>query len=309
MTDLTQMSYRRVLRIPGLAALLLATTLARLASRMFSLALVLYVLARFASPDLAGWLSFSAVLPGLLISPLAGALLDRIGPVRAITTDLAVSAVAIVALVGADALGGASPELILVLVVLYSLTSPLSRAGVRTLLPQSVPVAALDRVNAVDTSIYALVDVIGPAVAGLLVAAAGPAPALAAIAACYAVAAICVARVRAHPRAARPSASLSAQTLEGVSGLVVGLLLAGVVAGPVDVGLLTLRQRRTEPAQLGRVLAISMSLNVAGFPLGSAIAGMLITGSLSLTFFAAGLASALGALATLAIPRDREQAF
>ena len=62
-----------------------------------------------------------------------------------------------------------------------------------------------------------------------------------------------------------------------MTGLAMGLMLIALAAGPIDVGLLTLRQRRTDPAELGRVLSVSMSLNLAGIPLGSALAGMLMT--------------------------------
>jgi predicted MFS family arabinose efflux permease len=72
------------------------------------------------------------------------------------------------------------------------------------------------------------------------------------------------------------------------------------------VGLLSLRQRRTDPSQFGRVLSVSMSLNVVGFPLGSALAGVLMTRSLSATFLLAGLASALGAAAAMAIPQHAD---
>ncbi|HEV2506346.1 MAG TPA: MFS transporter [Mesorhizobium sp.] len=90
----------------------------------------------------------------------------------------------------------------------------------------------------------------------------------------------------------------------GLGGLAIGLMIAGVVSGPIDVALLTLRQRRTDPHQLGRVMSISMSLNLAGFPLGSAIAGMVITQSMSAAFVIAGIASVIAAVATASIPRD-----
>jgi predicted MFS family arabinose efflux permease len=90
----------------------------------------------------------------------------------------------------------------------------------------------------------------------------------------------------------------------GFGGLAIGLMLAGVMSGPIDVALLTLRQRRTDPQQLGRVMSISMSLNLAGFPLGSALAGMVITSSLSTTFVLAGIASVVAAVATISIPAD-----
>jgi hypothetical protein len=43
----------------------------------------------------------------------------------------------------------------------------------------------------------------------------------------------------------------------GYGRLAVGLILAGVVSGPIDVALLTLRQCRTDPQQLGRIMSIS----------------------------------------------------
>jgi len=88
----------------------------------------------------------------------------------------------------------------------------------------------------------------------------------------------------------------------GLIGLIFGLMLVGAMAGPIDVGALTLRQRRTDPAELGRVLSVSMSLNMAGGPLGSALAGALVTWSLSGTFVGAALASVLAAAAGALIP-------
>ncbi len=91
------------------------------------------------------------------------------------------------------------------------------------------------------------------------------------------------------------------------SGLVVGLAIAGFLAGPIDVALLTLRQRRTDPAWLGRVLAVSMSLNMSGLPLGSALGGVLVAWSMPAAFAAAASAAALSAVAGYAlIPRGRD---
>ncbi len=89
----------------------------------------------------------------------------------------------------------------------------------------------------------------------------------------------------------------------GVTGLALGLMLIALAAGPVDVSLLTLRQRRTDPAELGRVLSVSISLNLAGVPLGTALAGMLIPWSLPGTFAIAALASVLAAAAVALVPR------
>jgi MFS family permease len=88
----------------------------------------------------------------------------------------------------------------------------------------------------------------------------------------------------------------------GLAGLALGLMVVGGAAGPIDVSVLTLRQRRTDPSELGRVLSVSMSLNMAGGPIGSALAGVLVTWSLPATFAVAALASLLAASAVALIP-------
>ena len=399
------LSYRQLLGTAEVRALLLATLLSRLAGRMFGLTIVLYALTRMDSPVVAGWLAFAAMAPGLAISPLAGALIDRVGSVWAITVDMAASAACVAALIAVDRLGWASAPVLLVLTGLFSLTSPLSAAGIRTLLPRLVPVTALDRTNALDTAIHGLTDIVGPASAGAIVGFAGPTSALGMIAIIYAAAALCVGSIR-RPRgrmprmgpllaqartgllrvmrqptlrglavayslyelswgvlvvvvpvyAARQFAGGAGATVAGLlwaclglvggiaaliaghrrtagrerevmalgmlatalaawpiaaefglTGLVLGMMLVGAAAGPIDVGVLTLRQRRTHPAELGRVLSVSMSLNMAGGPLGAALAGVLVTWSLSGTFAVAALASVLAATAVALIPKHDER--
>ena len=93
----------------------------------------------------------------------------------------------------------------------------------------------------------------------------------------------------------------------GMTGLVVGLAITGMMAGPVDVALLTLRQRRTDQAWLGRVLAVSMSVNISGMPIGSALGGMLVARSMPAAFLVAALAAVLSAVASyLLIPAGRD---
>ena len=116
MTTTRAPSYRQLLATPDVRALLLATLLMRLAGRMFLLAIVLYALTRTGSPVLAGWLAFAAVAPGLAISPIAGALIDRVGSVWAITVDMVASATCVVALIAVDRLGWASAPMLLSLV-------------------------------------------------------------------------------------------------------------------------------------------------------------------------------------------------
>ncbi|MBS0221705.1 MAG: MFS transporter [Proteobacteria bacterium] len=390
--------YRMLLRLDHVPQLFWAACLSRLAARMFALAIVLYALARFQSPAIAGWVSFAALAPGLAISPLAGAILDRVGAARAIVVDMAVNGVLLLAL----ALGGwanlISMPALLAIVALQSLTSPLSAAGIRVLIPQLVPAAELDRANALDTASFALMDVAGPALAGLLMAFAGPHITMLTIALLSLAASLSLIPLMRHGSTDRstPAPSLLRQAAVGLAyvmknpslrglavsyslyqvswgvlavavpvvmidllgagsasesavgllwaaagvagglgalyaghartdgrerrfliggilatalaiaavalmpnmaGLAIGLVLVGLFAGPVDIAVLSLRQRRTDPGQLGRVMAVSMSLNISGLPVGSALGGMLIGTSPMLALVAAAIASALAALA------------
>lgn len=398
-------SYGLLLNLPGLRTLLAATLLSRFATRMFMLTIVLYALGRFESPVMAGWLAFAAVAPGLAISPIAGAMLDRMGPAWAVALDMAASAALVLAVVVLDLLGLASVPVVILLVASYSLTSPLGTAGVRVLLPRLVPPEGLERANALDTATHAIVNVTGPALAGALVGLAGANAALAVVGLAYAGAALCIGLVPATPQPPTRRAPLLLQALEGIlrvarqptlrglavsyalyqmswgilvvavpvfatrsfspgmadfasgllwacigvaggvgaivtghvrmagrerlfiaggmlaaglaicpvatlfglAGLVLGLMAMGALAGPIDVGVLTLRQRRTDPAELGRVLSVSMSLNMAGFPIGTALAGLMLTWSVSLAFIVAGLVSMLGAAAAMALIPVRDE--
>jgi MFS family permease len=384
-------AYRALLRCPGLPSLLMAAVLARLSGRMFTLAIVLYALGRFHAPQTAGWLAFAALAPGLATSPLAGALLDRLGAPRAIACDMLVGG----ALVGAMALTrNPAPSLLLTLTAFYSLTSPLSAAGIRALLPGLVPLNALDRANAVDTAIHALTEVLGPAVAGLLLALSGARATFLVIAGCAVIAGACMRGLTVVPQPRRGSllreagvgvsivlrhptlrglvasyalyqvswgillvavpvmvirdgslvaradsvtgliwaisglaggaGALAAGRLRvtgrerrllgccalgtalaiypvaataGLAGLTVGVTLVGLLSGPIDVSVLTLRQRRTPPRIFGRVLAVSMSLNMGGLPMGSALGGVLLTTGTSGALLAAALAAAASGVA------------
>ncbi|TME66499.1 MAG: MFS transporter, partial [Chloroflexi bacterium] len=91
--------------------------------------------------------------------------------------------------------------------------------------------------------------------------------------------------------------------------LVVAMAIAlfGLAMGPFDIGLFTLRQRRTDPMWFGRAFAVSMALNSVGNPIGSALAGPLIGRSLDVALWAAVAAALLSAVfPILMIPAERD---
>src|SRR5205823_3909880 len=163
--------------------------LARTATTMVQLILVLFALERFHSPGLAGAVTFLALAPGLLMSPIAGALLDRHGRVKLMVVDYVVAASALALIVGLGAADVLSEVLLLAIVTVMSLTFPLSHTGVRTMFPLLVPRRLWGRANAIDSNGYVVSSIFGPAIAGALVATVGSIWTLALTAAMYVVAA------------------------------------------------------------------------------------------------------------------------
>jgi MFS family permease len=370
---------------------------------MVQLILVLFALERFHSPGLAGAVTFLALAPGLLLSPIAGALLDRHGRVKLMVVDYVVAGSALALIVGLGAGDVLSEVLLLAIVTVMSLTFPLSTTGVRTMFPLIVPRPLWERANAVDSNGYVVSSIFGPAIAGALVATVGSLWALALTSVFYGVAAIITIPLR-DPLGRVPHGGLLSdawaglvytwrnQTLRGlgisvstanianglfyiglpvlvlsrlgagaaevgqlfalmgvtaaVSVLFVGrvgtegrerpflagamvltgigygavlfspnllaaalvMAVVGLATGPFDVVLFTLRQRRTDPAWLGRAFAVSMSLNFIGFPVGSAIGGAVAPISLEVAFLGAVALEVIAAVLAFAlIPKEHAE--
>lgn len=395
----TDVSYRGLFRQPGFGKLAAGTVLGRTASQLWQVALILFVLQRFHSPALAGFATFLSVVPGLLVSPVSGALLDRHGRLRLIVFDFGIACTALVLLAALALAGVLTPPLLLVVVAFGSLTGPLSMSGTRTLFPLVVRRELWDRANAVDSGSMAIATVLGPALAGLLVAwvggegaflatagvylAAGlvilgvhePAPGHAdhepllrsawqalvyvlrhptlrgvvftlwmtnipfgiltvalpvlvlrdfhwgadAVGALWSISGVAtvvagffVGRISSEDRErpiiaagmALAAAACALFLLRSPVAILVAMALFGLAAGPIDIGLFALRQRRTDQRWFGRVFAVSMSLNFAGMPVGSALAGPLLERSIPLALAVAAVIAVLGcAVPFLVIPR------
>ena len=408
MNDPVDRSYRALLRVPTLGRVLLSMQIARVAQSMVGVALVLFTLDRYGSPAFAGFVTFASVFPGLLISPIAGALLDRHGRIRLVLLDYVV-ALAAMALVGALALLDVLPGgLLVAIAIVSSLTSILSHVGLRSLFPILVPEPLWERVNAVDSNGYVVATIVGPPIAAALVAIIGGPAALIAIGLAFGAAA---AILFAVPDPPAPTASTGrvfagawagvqytwrnrtlrglgfAITLgnvahgmtssvipllvlerfglseavvglvfaaSGISGmvsafvfgrmdtrgrewgllvwpmvalvptvglllvaagqasvplgiglLVVEMLLVGLLIGPMDIALFTVRQRRTDPAWMGRAFSVSMAFNYVGMPVGAAIAGVLADGSIEAAIAILGIGGSIAAAlaAAFLVPR------
>src|SRR5689334_7685096 len=125
-------SYAALLRVPGFARVALATLLARLGGQMWEIELVLFVLARYRSPSLAGLTVLVAILPGLALSPVVGALLDRQGRVRLMIIDYALTAVLMTTIVVLSVNHRLPPPLLLALVAILAVSNIMSITGARS---------------------------------------------------------------------------------------------------------------------------------------------------------------------------------
>ena len=176
--------------------------LSRVAGSMVPVALVLFVLQRYHSPQLAGITAFLSTFPGLVVSPLAGALLDRHGRARLVALDYLMAA-SIVALIAFLSWRNVLPTgLLLVIVGIGSLTNPLGNSGARSLFPLMVPPAMWERANALDSSGHVIGQLVGAPLAGILVGLLSPESALAACGAVFATAALVMVRLP-EPASAR----------------------------------------------------------------------------------------------------------
>jgi len=192
--------------------------LGRLGGQMLLITLVLFTLSAYHSPTLAGLTAFFAVFPGLLISPVLGALLARPRRARLIGLDylLAGISLSLLAFLSTRSLPQA---LLLLIVALASLTNPLSSTGTRSLFPLVAPVPLWERANAIDSATYIISILLGAPLAASLFATLGAPVALAVSALVFVGAAACLVRLR-EPSVAPPSVSLLHQSWQGLAYVV-----------------------------------------------------------------------------------------
>ncbi len=296
------------------------------------------------------------------------------------------------------------PPLLLLIVSVLGVSNILSITGARSLFPLMLPRALWDRANGLDTSMYSLTAVVGPAIAGVVVARFGPEAGLLVTASVAAIASVSLVGVREPIARTDSGGSLVGDAwgallyvvrhrilrglaitlfianlgfgvmlvgipvlvlrylhgtaanvgqifaVVGLAGLVAGLLIGrvstegrerlliasciavqvptlallalassrpmvfalaivvGATGSVINVGIFALRQRRTDPAWFGRAFAVSMSLNFAGAPIGSALSGPLLEHSIALPLLLGAAVSAVALIAALVLIPGRESA-
>jgi len=195
---------------------------------MWLLILVLFVLGRYHSPPLAGLTAFLAILPGLLLAPVAGALLDRYGRAPLVVADYLIAAFAAGLIGGLSALHALPPPVLLTIVTFSSLTNPLSGAGARSLFPTLVPRAMWERANALDSIGHVIGSLAAAPLAGTLVGLVGGEWSMAAAGAVFLAAALVMVRLPEPAHAARADGSVLENAWRGLKYVVRNPTLRGL---------------------------------------------------------------------------------
>ena len=165
-------------RTHGLASLFTASTTARLANEAARVAMVLLVLDRTDSPALAGAVVGATTLPSLVTGPLLGAWLDRTRHRRRVFAANQLGL--LVCLLGMLAVTGSAPSyVVLLLGLIAGLTTPVLTGGFTGLIAPLVPAGLLRRAYGAEATSYNVAGVAGPALAGVVTAAAGASVAVA----------------------------------------------------------------------------------------------------------------------------------
>ena len=229
---------------PGWPAFFLAATLARLASEMFPVAVVLLVLDRTGSAALAGAAVAATTLPSVVTGPVLGAWLDRTAHRgAALASNQVVLGASLLAILAA---AGRAPDwALLLLAALAGLTAPLATGGFTSMIPSLVPERLLPRANALEASSFNTAAIAGPALAGAVAAGPGPAAAVALEAGLAGLALLAIARLpRVAPVSSRADASMAATIRQGLRHLAGTPVLRGVTVATTvalgGLGLLTL---------------------------------------------------------------------
>lgn len=195
---------------------------------MAAVTLVLFVLARYHSPQLAGLTLFLAVMPGMVVSPIAGALLDRYGRARLVIVDDLIAALTGVSIAVLSWLHALPSPLLLLIVGVSSLTLPLSNSGARSLFPVLTPRHLWERANALDSGGHVVATLVGAPLAGALVGLAGAEWALCTSGALAAIAAAVMAFVEDPSTRSPGIGSIFAEAWRGLGYVMQNATLRGL---------------------------------------------------------------------------------
>jgi MFS family permease len=254
--------FRTALTTPGARTPVLMSLLARMPIAMVGIALLLYVQRETNSFTIAGFVSAGSLVGVATGAVAQGRIMDRLGPTRPMLITTALFVVAVVAEIGA--IETARPAAVMVVLgALIGFTEPLIGSASRALWTHLVPAGPVRHAafayEAISLEVF---FILGPALAGILVAAPWAGTGLVFAAVCMTVGAVGFS-LTGVVRAVRPVATnrtiLGALASPGMRTVALAALGFGVTIGFVEVAMPAAATKAGHPA-LGGVMLAAWSL-------------------------------------------------
>jgi MFS family permease len=278
------------LREPGPFRLLFwGQALSVIGDRITPVAIAFAVLGIGTATDLGLVLAAGGV-PFLLFALAGGVVADRVGRRRVMLVSDVVRAISQAATATLLLTGSAEVWMLAVLSFVYGTSAAVFMPALVGLIPQTVSAPRLQEANALLALTRSVANVAGPALAGVLIAAAGSGEAIAVDAGTFVISALCLARLRL-PTAADEGAEADHEPF-----------LAGLRAGWQEV-----RSRGWLSGGLVAMSAYHVFVLPAVFVLGPALADRELDGASSWATIVAcfGVGSIIGNVAAIRLPLPR----
>jgi MFS family permease len=257
--------------------------------RITPIAIAFAVLGLGSATDLGLVLAAGGV-PFLLFALAGGVWADRVGRRRVMLASDVVRAISQAATAALLLTGSAEVWMLAVLSFAYGTAAAVFMPALVGLIPQTVTPARLQEANALVSLTRSVANVAGPALAGIIIAAAGPGEAIAVDAGTFVVSALCLARLRPRP------------IVEEAADAEPEPFLAGLRAGWREV-----RSRGWLSGGLVAMSAYHVFVLPAVFVLGPALANRELNGASSWATIVAcfGIGSIVGNVLALRLPLPR----
>jgi MFS family permease len=260
--------YRELLRIPGVARLMLSAGAARLPFGMFVLALILLLRAEGFDYAEVGIVIAASGLSVGVSAPVLGRVIDRVGQTRVLAAT-AVMAVVTGAALAVAVLSGAGTALVTALAAAAGLSTPPVGPTLRTLLPGVIGRERLDTAFALDALQVEVSFMLGPLLAALFASAISPEFGYLTAVVLQGAGALALAatpesrRWRPEPRepGRRRAGALS---LPGMRVLLVPLALSAVSLGVLEIGIAASAEKHGTRDDAGWLFALWAVGSIAG---------------------------------------------
>ena len=240
--------YLKLLRQRDFALLWGGATVSALGDGMSFVALVWLLIERGGTPTDVGWLAAVYTAPVIIGGLAAGVILDRFDPRRVLAIDSAIRGLVVASVPIASALDVLTTAHLFVVAAVYGLLFMTAAAGIPTLITRLVKEDDLTTANAMESLSFGISGLIGPAVAGLVIAVLGAPVVLALDAVTYFVFVACLLAMRQGRRVVPGGHALeeAAVAVPGSRGL--GPAIRFILSAPAIVA----------------ITIFYMSVNVAG---------------------------------------------